>query len=176
MPIRGTNSSECFLSFSLAGIIQLFDAEVIIQYSCSHLDDLWHPFRICQVYPCMSISYASRTIRIYRYFGRCEPRQPAQKIGQQGRESRSLLGQTKSRAVRLLERFHERIANRRADYLHKTTTEIARTYAVVGLEDLPNEMRLMLGVVGFRQITVRGDYTDEPAMPDSRELVFTALR
>jgi len=44
------------------------------------------------------------------------------------------------------------------------------------LEDLPNEMRLMLGVVGFRQITVRGDYTDEPAMPDSRELVFTALR
>jgi putative transposase len=40
------------------------------------------------------------------------------------------------RAKRQLERFHERIANRRADYLHKTTTEIARTYEVVGLEDL----------------------------------------
>jgi putative transposase len=35
-----------------------------------------------------------------------------------------------------LARFHERIANRRADYLHKTTTEIARTYAAIGLEDL----------------------------------------
>ena len=35
-----------------------------------------------------------------------------------------------------LANFHERIANRRADYLHKATTPIARTYAVVGLEDL----------------------------------------
>lgn len=35
-----------------------------------------------------------------------------------------------------LERFHERIAHRRADYLHKTTTEIASTYEVVGIEDL----------------------------------------
>ena len=41
---------------------------------------------------------------------------------------------------------------------------------------LKNEMRLMLQVAGFRQITVRGDYTDEPATPDSKELVFTALK
>jgi putative transposase len=35
-----------------------------------------------------------------------------------------------------LARFHERIANRRADYLHKKTTEMAKTYQVIGLEDL----------------------------------------
>ena len=33
-------------------------------------------------------------------------------------------------------RFHGRIANRRADYLHKLTTQLAGTYAVLGMEDL----------------------------------------
>jgi len=41
---------------------------------------------------------------------------------------------------------------------------------------LKNEMLLMLQVAGFRQITVRGDYTDQPATPDSKELIFTALK
>ncbi|MEW5872967.1 MAG: class I SAM-dependent methyltransferase [Chloroflexota bacterium] len=41
---------------------------------------------------------------------------------------------------------------------------------------LRNEMLLMLQIAGFRQITVRGDYTDEPATPDSKELVFTAFK
>jgi SAM-dependent methyltransferase len=41
---------------------------------------------------------------------------------------------------------------------------------------LKNEMLLMLQVAGFRQITVRGDYTDEPAISDSTELIFTALK
>ncbi len=41
---------------------------------------------------------------------------------------------------------------------------------------MKNEMLLMLEVAGFRQITVRGDYTDEPATPDSKELIFTALK
>lgn len=41
---------------------------------------------------------------------------------------------------------------------------------------LPNEVLLMLRVAGFRQSTVRGDYTDEPATPDSKELIFTALK
>ena len=41
---------------------------------------------------------------------------------------------------------------------------------------LPNEVLLMLQVAGFRQITVRGDYTDEPATPDSKDLIFTALK
>ena len=35
-----------------------------------------------------------------------------------------------------LARLHERIANRRADYLHKMTTQLASTYAVLGIEDL----------------------------------------
>lgn len=35
-----------------------------------------------------------------------------------------------------LSRFHQRIANRRADYLHKMTTEITSAYEVVGIEDL----------------------------------------
>jgi putative transposase len=33
-------------------------------------------------------------------------------------------------------RFHGRIANRRADHLHKLTTELASTYAVLGMENL----------------------------------------
>jgi putative transposase len=35
-----------------------------------------------------------------------------------------------------LARLHERIANRRGDYLHNKTTEMAKTYQVIGLEDL----------------------------------------
>jgi hypothetical protein len=34
----------------------------------------------------------------------------------------------------------------------------------------------MLQVAGFRRIAVRGNYTDEPATPDSKELIFTALK
>jgi SAM-dependent methyltransferase len=41
---------------------------------------------------------------------------------------------------------------------------------------MKNEILLMLQVAGFRQITVRGDYTDEPATADSKELIFTALK
>jgi len=36
------------------------------------------------------------------------------------------------RAKHQLARFHERIADRRADHLHKLTTELASTYAVLG--------------------------------------------
>ncbi|MHA1216271.1 MAG: RNA-guided endonuclease InsQ/TnpB family protein [Candidatus Thorarchaeota archaeon] len=39
---------------------------------------------------------------------------------------------TKSKLAKL----HRRIANRRLDYQHKMTTEIARTYRVIGVEDL----------------------------------------
>lgn len=41
---------------------------------------------------------------------------------------------------------------------------------------LKNELLLMLKVAGFRDITVRGDYTDEPATAEHEELVFTAIR
>jgi putative transposase len=40
------------------------------------------------------------------------------------------------RARQQLARFHERIANQRADYLHKKTTEIASTYQIIGLEGM----------------------------------------
>lgn len=35
-----------------------------------------------------------------------------------------------------LARLHRKIANRRLDYIHKMTTEIAKTYRIVGMEDL----------------------------------------
>ena len=37
---------------------------------------------------------------------------------------------------RKLQRFHVKIRNRRMDAIHKMTTQIARTYALVGVEDL----------------------------------------
>ena len=39
-----------------------------------------------------------------------------------------------------------------------------------------NELMLMLEAVGFRDATVTGDYTDDPATADHEELVFTAVR
>jgi SAM-dependent methyltransferase len=41
---------------------------------------------------------------------------------------------------------------------------------------LPNEVILMLQVAGFHHITLRGDYTDKPATPDSEVLVFTSIK
>jgi len=41
---------------------------------------------------------------------------------------------------------------------------------------LPNELRLMLQAAGFREVTIRGDYTNEPATPASGVLVFTARK
>jgi hypothetical protein len=39
-----------------------------------------------------------------------------------------------------------------------------------------NELLLMLTIAGFREVTVRGDYTDESATGDHAELIFTAIR
>ena len=53
------------------------------------------------------------------------------------RLARRLEGSQRWQKARLqLQRFHERVARQRLDYLHKTTTEIAGTYQVIGLEDL----------------------------------------
>ncbi|MCK9598275.1 MAG: transposase [Sphaerochaeta sp.] len=41
-----------------------------------------------------------------------------------------------NRTKQKLARFHQRIANRRSDYIHKMTTEVARTYRIIGVEDL----------------------------------------
>jgi hypothetical protein len=39
-----------------------------------------------------------------------------------------------------------------------------------------NEVLLMLSVAGFEDIMVHGDYTEEIATADHRELIFTAVR
>ena len=41
---------------------------------------------------------------------------------------------------------------------------------------LKNELLLMLNAAGFRDVSVRGDFTDVPATPESKELVFLAMR
>lgn len=45
-----------------------------------------------------------------------------------------------------------------------------------GAYQFKGELILMLQVAGFREITVRGDYTDQPATADSVELVLTAIK
>lgn len=53
------------------------------------------------------------------------------------RLSRRQQGSHRWRRARLqLARFHQRIANRRLDAIHKLTTQIASTYALVAVEDL----------------------------------------
>jgi SAM-dependent methyltransferase len=39
-----------------------------------------------------------------------------------------------------------------------------------------HELLLMLNVAGFRTITVHGDYTDQPATADHKDLLFTAIK
>jgi putative transposase len=68
------------------------------------------------------------------------------------RLSRRQMGSRRwSQAKRQLECFHQRIANQRVDALHKMTTEIARTYAVIGVEDLnvagTQHLRVWAGVL-----------------------------
>ena len=49
-------------------------------------------------------------------------------------------------------------------------------YTLRGDVYFKNELLLMLKAVGFREITVHGDYTDQPATAEHEELVFTAIR
>ena len=52
----------------------------------------------------------------------------------------------------------------------------SETLVLRGSMYLKNEVVLMLRVAGFVEITVRGDYTDEPASASSEKLVITAIR
>ena len=69
-------------------------------------------------------------------------------------------------------------------YTRQVRLEKWRSGALIASEEyllrgdmyLKNELLLMLKVAGFREITVRGDYTDLPATPDHEELIFTAIR
>lgn len=65
----------------------------------------------------------------------------------------------RQRTKRKLMRLHHHIANRRLDYQHKMTTRIARTYQVVGMEDLNvagmlrnHRLALSIADAGFGEI------------------------
>jgi hypothetical protein len=52
----------------------------------------------------------------------------------------------------------------------------SEAYSLRGNMYLKNEVVLMLSVAGFRAISVRGDYTEEPATADHEKLIFKAIR
>jgi SAM-dependent methyltransferase len=52
----------------------------------------------------------------------------------------------------------------------------AEQYQLRGNMYLKNEVELMLRVAGFGEISVRGDYSDDPATPDNEKLILTAIR
>jgi SAM-dependent methyltransferase len=49
-------------------------------------------------------------------------------------------------------------------------------YTIRGTVYFKNEILLMLRSAGFRQVSVRGDFTDQAATAEAKELVFTAVR
>ena len=49
-------------------------------------------------------------------------------------------------------------------------------YQLRGNIYLKNELLLMLKVAGFNQISIYGDYTDQPASADSEEIIFVAVK
>ena len=90
------------------------------------------------------------------------------------------------RAKDQLARFHERIANRRADYLHKMTTQLASTYAVLGIEDLNvagmlknHRIALSLSDASFgeirRQLIYKSDWFGGRVVPIGRFYPSTRL-
>ncbi|MBI5033675.1 MAG: IS200/IS605 family element transposase accessory protein TnpB [Chloroflexi bacterium] len=69
------------------------------------------------------------------------------------------------KAMQQLRKFHQRIAWRRRDYLHKMTTRIAQTYAVIGLEDLHvagllknRRLAMSLADAAFGKIRIQLEY------------------
>lgn len=74
------------------------------------------------------------------------------------------------KAKNKLAKFHETIANRRADCSHKMTSAIARNYRVIGVEDLHvkgmvknKKLALSLSDVGFGEILRQIQYKSEAA-------------
>jgi hypothetical protein len=53
---------------------------------------------------------------------------------------------------------------------------VTEEYILRGNIYFKNEMLLMLRLAGFREVSVRGGYADEPATPDHEQLVFIAIR
>ena len=95
------------------------------------------------------------------------------------RLARRLEGSQRWQKARLqLQRFHERVARQRLDYLHKTTTEIASTYQVIGIEDLNvsgmlrnHKLALSLADASFgeirRQLTYKSQWLGGRVVPIS---------
>ena len=70
-----------------------------------------------------------------------------------------------NRTKQKLAKLHRRIANRRLDYQHKMTTEITRTYRIVGVEDLNvdgmlrnHRLALSIADAGFGEIQRQSRY------------------
>jgi len=73
-----------------------------------------------------------------------------------------------NRTKQKLAKLHHRIANRRLDYQHKMTTKIARTYRVIGVEDLNvtgmlknHRLALSIAAAGFGEIKRQLAYKSE---------------
>ena len=73
-----------------------------------------------------------------------------------------------NRTKKKLATLHRRIANKRLDYLHKMTTEIARTYRIIGVEDLNvagmlrnHRMALLISDAGLGEIVRQLRYKSE---------------
>lgn len=75
----------------------------------------------------------------------------------------NVLEQTDSREVRLEKWIADKLV-------------VAENYVLHGNLYLKQELMLMLKVAGFKEVFVRGNYTDEAATPEHDELVFTAIR
>lgn len=105
-----------------------------------------------------------------RYENQVPLRSKLRKLKRLSREfSRRQNGSNRWKRTKMkLARFHQRIANQRSDYLHKMTTEIARTYRIIGVEDLNvtgmlsnRRLALSLSDAGFSEILRQLQYKSE---------------